>query len=127
MDKISAMQKNDPLTLLLSQGLFVLNAVIWVAFGVTSLVQMGNNPNIPVITLGVIAVLMFFNAAFMLLAGWGLGRRQKRYWYFALALLAVNIVLTFTDQFGFFDLVTLLIDAALFVLLVMIRKHYAVF
>ena len=56
---------------------------------------------------------MFGNAAVMLWSGVAIGKRQKRFHALALAVLVINIVLTFTDQFGLFDLLTLLIDVAL--------------
>ncbi len=59
----------------------------------------------------------------MVAAGLGLGRRRVWY-YFALAVLAVNIVLTVTDQFGAFDLATLLLDLILLGLLVITRAQY---
>jgi len=42
--------------------------------------------------------------------------------YVALAVLLVNIVLTFTDQFGLFDLLTLLLDLIILALLLAGRQ-----
>ena len=67
---------------------------------------------------------MAANAAAMLAAGIVIGRKKQQYYYFALALLTVNIILTFTDQFGFLDLVTLLIDLALILFLLIAKKDF---
>ncbi|MGW8251700.1 MAG: hypothetical protein ACWGO1_13735 [Anaerolineales bacterium] len=113
-----------PREIRLAQWLFYLNAVIWLVFGVTSLLRLSSTGSTAYITLLVIAVLMLGNAAAMLLAGWGLGRRSRWLYFFAMAVLAVNILLTFTDQFGIFDLLTLLIDIGVLTLLVMGRRLY---
>jgi hypothetical protein len=40
----------------MAQSLFLLNAAIWLAFGIASLARMGSRPSAPVITLWIIAV-----------------------------------------------------------------------
>ena len=115
-----------PITpLKVSQALFFLNAAIWLVFGIVSLVRMTHaNPDFAV-TAAVIAVLMFGNVGAMLLNGWGIGKQQKWFYYLALAVLAVNILLTFTDEFGPFDFITLVIDLVLLGLLIVIRKRWS--
>ncbi|MBP6470897.1 MAG: hypothetical protein KBE23_14785 [Chloroflexi bacterium] len=44
--------------------------------------------------------------------------------YVALAVLLVNIVLTVTDQFGLFDLLTLLLDLIILALLLAGRRQF---
>jgi lysylphosphatidylglycerol synthetase-like protein (DUF2156 family) len=108
-----------------AQALFFLNAAIWLAFGVVSLVRLkSTNPDFAV-TAAFIAVLMFGNATAMLVSGWGIGKRWKWFYYLALAVLAVNILLTFTDEFGAFDFITLVIDLVLLGLLIVIRKRWS--
>jgi hypothetical protein len=107
-----------------AQALFFLNAAIWLVFGIVSLVRLAGEASGMMVTLLIVALLMFGNAAAMLCSGWGLARRQRRWYYLALAVVVVNVVLTVTDQFGFFDLVTLLIDLVLMGLLLAIRKRY---
>jgi hypothetical protein len=48
----------------------------------------------------------------------GIGTTQKRFFYLAFLVLAINILLTVTDQFGILDLATLVIDVILLGLLV---------
>ncbi|MGD8623067.1 MAG: hypothetical protein PVJ34_00895 [Anaerolineae bacterium] len=107
-----------------AQALLYLNAAIWFILSIWSLFRLaGDGPGM-MVTLLVVALLMFGNAAAMLCSGWGLARFQRRWYYLALAVVAINVVLTVTDQFGFFDLVTLLIDLLLLGLLLAIRKRY---
>jgi hypothetical protein len=108
-----------------AQALFFLNAAIWLALGIWSLARMVNgNPGHAAAAV-IIAILMFGNAAAMLLSGIGVGKRQRLFYYFAAVVLAVNIVLTVTDQFGLLDLITLLIDVALAGILIAIMRKYS--
>lgn len=112
-------RRTVPLNSLLAT-LFVINAAIWIAFGTSTLVRMEGQG----VVAWVLAVLMFGNAGAMLLSGWGLAKQKGSFFYLAVAVLAVNIVLTITDEFGPFDLIVLLIDLALLVLLIETRARY---
>ena len=53
------------------------------------------------------------------------GWTSRLSYLYALALLAVNILLTLTDQFGLLDFLTLLLDLFILgLLLVAVRKYY---
>jgi hypothetical protein len=110
----------------LSQALFFLNAAIWVLFGLISLARLaqGNSPNQMMIMKGIIAGLMFGNAAAMLICGLLLAKRQKRGYCLAVLVLTINIILSVTDQFGWMDLITMLFDLALLGLLIANRKNF---
>ena len=96
-----------------AQALFFVNAAIWLLIGLVSVAKMGaGNPEQRIAML-VIAVLISGNVAAMLVAGIGIGRRNRWLYYFGVAVLLCNIVLTFTDQFGWFDFVTLVFDMLL--------------
>lgn len=107
----------------LARALFCLNVAIWIAFDVVTLLRLAGSQAGPPITGVVIGVLMFGNAAAMLIVGLGLGR-QRLFYALALALLAVNTVLTLTDEVGFFDWATLAIDLILLGLLIATRRSY---
>lgn len=109
-----------------AQALFFLNAAIWLLLGVSSLIRMtGDNPD-RAVTAWIVASLMFGNVGAMLWSGVGIGKRQKRFYYLAVVVLIVNIVLTVTDEFGVLDFVTLVIDLLLLGLLIANRKRYLV-
>ena len=105
-----------------ASGLFFLMAIIWGIFGINSLLR-GLNAG-AMLAAFVLAALMFVNAAFFLWAGWGIHRRKKRFYYLGIVVLALNIVLTITDQMGFYDWATLFIDLAALILLILTRSQY---
>lgn len=73
----------------------------------------------------VVAGLMFGNAGAMLLSGWGLAKRKRGFFFLAIAVVGVNILLTVTDEFGLFDLIVLVIGFALLALLTARRSQYS--
>ena len=111
-------------TVFISQVLFWLNAAVWFGIGIFSLTRISGNNSAPQFVLLVIAILMFVNMIAMLIAGWWLGRQTKWGFLFAMALLGVNILLTFTDQVGILDVSTVLLDFGLVGLLLFDRKRY---
>jgi hypothetical protein len=101
-----------------------LNTIIWIVFGVVSLFRMSNADANHRVSAVIIAILMFGNAAAMLVGGLVLGLHSKWLYMLAVAVIVVNIILTFTDQFGLLDFLTLVIDVILFGFLIAIRGRY---
>ena len=112
----------DPIRI--TRWLFILNALIWLVFGITSILRMSRANPEHTFTMWVVAILMFSNAAAMLVSGIGITTQRRIFYLFALAVLGVNIVLTFTDQFGLFDFITLVIDIIILALLVASRRSF---
>jgi hypothetical protein len=108
-----------------AQGLFFMNAVLWLLFGIISIAQMADSNSEQEITMGIFAALMVGNIAAMVISGIWLGKAHKQYYYFALMVLTVNVILTVTDEYGLFYIITLLIDLVLFGLLIAARKRYS--
>ncbi len=115
---------SKPKTILVSQALFIFNAVVWLIFGIASILRLADGSSVPSVTLWAIAILMLGNVGAMLIAGLWLGRQSRGALVFALAVLVVNIILTFTDQVGFFDLITALLDFAILGFLLFDRNKY---
>lgn len=109
----------------ITQALFFLNVVIWLAFGAVSVTWMINHqePN-QAAAAAIVTIFVFGNAAAMLISGLGLGTHSRWLYYLAVAVIVVNIILTFTDQFGWADFITLVIDVIIFILLIIIRRRY---
>jgi hypothetical protein len=108
-----------------ARWLFVVLGVIWVAFGISSLLRLESaSRNVPLALLLIITLLMFVNALLLILVGWCIGRGNWLYFYFGLLLLAGNIFLTFTDEFGLFDLLTLIINVLLLVILIIWHSKF---
>lgn len=122
----SSLQEIDqtPASVKAAQALFFLMGVIWIAFGIAALIRLVSSSTNPMITLWVVALLMFGNAGAFLFLGWGIGRQSKLFFYLGILVLAANIFLTFTDEFGLYDLLTLIIDLVLLVLLIVTRSRY---
>jgi hypothetical protein len=106
-----------------AQILFFLNAVIWLILGIVSLLRLSRGSPIPIIMALGIAIMMFGNASAMIVSGFGL-RKWRGFYYLALAVLLVNIVLTFTDQVGLLDILTFALDLVLLGLLIVARKRF---
>ncbi len=115
-------RQSDFFPVKLAKTLFFLNAGIWLLFGTWSLVRLADQTTAG--SLAPIAVLMFGNAAAMLVCGLGIGRRKRWFYLLAVALLLFNIILSVTDQFGLFDLVTMLLDLLLLALLIINRPAF---
>ena len=113
-----------PASVKAAQALFILMGLIWFIFGVATLVGMGSSSTNPTITLWIVALLMFGNAGALLFSGWGIGRQNKLFFCLGILVLAINIFLTVTDEFGIFDLITLIIDLVLLILLFVTRSRY---
>ncbi len=97
----------------IAQTLFIFNTLIWIELGITTLLRLEQTtPQVKVI-MAIMGVMMFGNAGAMLLSAWLLPKKRMPFVIFALAILAVNILLTFTDQVGFWDWLTVLIDFTL--------------
>ena len=105
--------------------MFVLLGVIWLLFGVWSITRISaGGGNLSSTMLAIISLLMFINAAVLIWIGWGIGKGYRLYYYFGLLVLAGNIFLTLTDEFGVFDLITLILAVGLLILLILTRSKY---
>lgn len=104
--------------------LFYLNAVIWLLLGLISLYRLGTGDNAYPVTMLVVAILMFGNVVALMLSGFMLKWPQKRWFWLGTAVLLINIILTFTDQVGLFDLLTLLLDVIILSLLIANRDWF---
>ncbi|MBN1264714.1 MAG: hypothetical protein JXA25_04425 [Anaerolineales bacterium] len=102
----------------IQRWLYGLNALIWVTIGVFTLLR-GASGSAPADIMIVIGVMMFGNAAMLLYLSWRIVYQKTLDLVLAALVLGVNILLTFTDQMGFFDWATLVLDLLLAVLLVM--------
>ena len=102
----------------LARWMFILIGGVWVVFGMMAMMNFAGTAG------RVMGVLMFVNAAALLGVGIGLGWQNRLFFWLGLALLGGNILLSVTDQIGFYDVVTLLYDIALLILLIVTRSHY---
>lgn len=104
----------------ITQGLFYLIGAIWLVLALLTFIKADNAP----FEYWVIAALMVGNGAVLIALGLGLLRFPKLFFLGGILVVGVNILLTFTDQFGFWDLLTLLIDIVLFGVLLINWQYY---
>jgi len=114
------MGKNQPSKLLnLTRILFFVNAAVWLVFGALSVFQYFEDGSLPRL---IYEGLMIANAVFMI--WFGVMIVTGRNWVFFLAILymAVNVVLSVTDQFGWIDALILLLNLVILGLLFLARQ-----
>jgi hypothetical protein len=104
----------------LTRILFFVNAAVWLVFGTLSVIQYFEAGSL--IRL-VYAILMIANAVVM--AWFGVMIITGRNWVFFLGILymAVNVVLSITDQFGWIDALILLLNLVILGLLFITRQR----
>lgn len=98
--------------------------LIWLVFGIYSQIRISGGSSSLANYAWIISGLMFINGGILISIGWRLGEGRRFTYFLALLVLAVNIPLTITDEFGVFDLVTLLIAIGIFILLLSTRSVF---
>ncbi|MAT42291.1 MAG: hypothetical protein CL609_08125 [Anaerolineaceae bacterium] len=122
------LKTNPPSNLVkISAFLFVLIGLIWFVFSVITLTRASVSSILPTWLIWLLSAMMVGNGLLLIVVSWGIRHQKRRFYWFGLILLFLNILLTFTDQFGLFDLVTLLLDVGLFIVLIFTKKHYSNF
>ena len=107
-----------------AQILLALDGMVWIGLGIFSWVsQVEKHPDDEALY-SLLALMMLGNALVMLLCAWLIGKRKKVFYLFSLAVLMVNLLLTFTDQFGGLDLVTLLLGVLVCGIMIFRREDF---
>ena len=105
----------------LTRYAFFLNSAVWLAFGVASLLSRALFDGSPLHW--VITVLMIANAIVMLWFGVKIVSGQKWIFFLGILYMALNVVLSITDQFGWIDALILLLNLCLLGLLFITRQR----
>ena len=115
---------NKPFTVKFALILVLINALVWLVFGV--LVVAGLHPALPeeVYFKWGMTVLSFAAAGVMTALFLLLKKRIRWGWYAAVAALAVSSVLTIFDDVGWIDLAVLVVMLVPLILLIKDRKWY---
>jgi hypothetical protein len=106
--------------LTLTKRMLFLNAAVWVVFGVLGVfraVEGGSSLR------WMLSLLMFANAAVMLWFGVMLGSGRNWLFFLAILYMALNVVLSITDQFGWIDALILLLNLIVLGLLFVTRQR----
>jgi lysylphosphatidylglycerol synthetase-like protein (DUF2156 family) len=113
-----------PLSVSINLFFILLNALVWLVFG--SIVALHAHPSLPddPIILGAMAVLSFGATGILLALAFSLWKRIRLAWFAALGFLALTAILAIFDDFGWSDLVVLVINLIPILLLVKDRAWY---
>jgi len=105
------------------RALFAVNALVWVVMAVvvwTGIIGIGLRDPASV---GALALLMLGNAILLGFFAWRVLRGQRVIDYAALLWVAINLVLTITDEIGVYDLAALILNLSLLIMLVLCLKR----
>ncbi len=103
--------------------LFFITAIALVILSAGSFMRDNPNPGMKIMY-NVYAILMLGDAVAMLICGLYINRQMKVVYWFAVIVLALNIVLTIFDQFGLIDFLFVLLNVVTLVLLFVLRKEF---
>ena len=116
------MGRFDPIRIV--RYLLGLSALIWAVFAFFTRYNLAEQYPEQGAPYDLIALMMVGNATAMLVAAWLVGKGKRLFYLLTLALMLVNIFLTFTDQFGGFDLATLILDLIICGVLILRRDAF---
>ena len=102
----------------------MLAALAWLGLALWTLFRLDPSDSAQANLMWTIGVLMLLNTAAMAWVAVGLGKQQRRFHVVAILLLAVNIVMSVTDQMGPIDWLILALNIGILVLLIVTRKRY---
>jgi lysylphosphatidylglycerol synthetase-like protein (DUF2156 family) len=113
-----------PLSVSVNLIFILLNALIWLALG--AIIALHAHPSIPDNpTIQAVMALPSFGAACILLVlFFFLGKRVRLAWFGALGFLALTSILAIFDDFGWTDLLVLVINLVPIILLIKDRTWY---
>jgi len=117
------LKSQPPKAVQLTRALFGVIGLTWLVFSAIIMLRAMPMPASGVANF-VVGMMMTENGVVMLLVSWRLRKREKTVYIIGFAIIVMNIILTFMDEFGFYDMATLLVDMAILVLLVSTRREY---
>ena len=109
---------NLPVTVKRARLFTMISAGIWLVLGVVRLMLMGSVPDETYRLALTVALMMLGNGLVLGFSGFMLFNRKQTWFYMAFFVLATNIFLTVTDQFGLLDFLTLIVDCIAMVFLI---------
>lgn len=104
----------------LTRAVFFINALVWLVFGLLSLflaLEVGTA------TRWIYSLLMVANAAVLFWFGRTIASGRNSIFFIAILYIALNVILSITDQFGMVDALILLLNLCLLGLLFMIWQR----
>ena len=108
----------------LAKYLFILLAAMLDILAILSFMRVNGGDLNHTIMYATYALMMFIDAALMLICGFRIGYKNKQVYQFAVVILVLNIVLTIFDQIGIVDIVFILLNALTLYVLLKYRKDF---
>jgi hypothetical protein len=109
---------NNQKVMRISQVLICVNAMIWLVAGVAIFFRQRINHTIPSWIFIGMAILMLGYGVILLGLGIGIGTRKKFYYYAALVMIALSVILPIFDDFGLADLLAVIPAAVTLIYLI---------
>jgi len=103
-----------------TRAMFFLNGLVWLVFSILSSSQAINGTSS---WRSILSMLMLINAVVFLGFGFLIRNGQLRIFFLAILYVAVNVVLSITDQFGWFDFLIMLLNLILLGLIFVTRQR----
>jgi hypothetical protein len=105
----------------LTRYMFFLNAAVWLAFGVSSLLFRALDGGS--LARWVITAMMIANAIVMIWLGVMIVSGRKWVFFLAILYMVLNVVLSITDQFGWIDAIILILNLVVLGMLFVTRQR----
>jgi hypothetical protein len=116
-------KKIDPLKINIGRGFFILNAILWLGYGVYIYYDMAivnsNKASADIVTL-----FTFVNAGMLFFSGIKLGKPEKWTYVFVVSLAAFNTLLSLCTILDLFFLISFLLDLIILWVVVPFRRQY---
>jgi hypothetical protein len=113
----------DPLKINIARIVFILNAILWLVYGVYIYYDMAvlnkNTSSADIVTL-----FVFINSGILLFSGIMFGKFKKWIYYFALVVTAFNTILTLLNILDLYFLVSFILDLLILWVILPLRKIY---
>ena len=116
-DNIEDIKKEKaPITMRVLESLIIINALVWLIFGVLALLGGTTEPD-QVNTMRMLSLFMFADAIILFFIFRGLIKKQSWTYTGGLIVLVANIVLSVSDEFGIADFILIFVSLSALIML----------
>ena len=116
-------KKADPLKVNMARIFFCLNAILWLGYVVYiyyDMAVLNNNKT----AADIVTLFAFVNAGLLLFSGIKFGKPQQWIYYFALAVVVFNTLLSLFNIVDLYFLVSFILDLLILWAIIPLRKNY---
>lgn len=117
--------KRAKMVVWIGQGLLFLNALLWLVVGIAGIFLIDPNSKAPFWVLVIISVGMIVYGAILVLLGFLLRLRRRLYYFTAVILLVISILLPLFDDFGLADMIAV-VPAICALIYLLFKKRFLI-